>query len=68
MDGIGIARHGNVITLNYIPGTGTQLGLDGQSKGTPIPGEDFYRALLRIWLGEDPVDQSLKKALLGQTS
>jgi len=31
----------------------------------PIPGADFYRALLKIWLGEPPVDAVLKKALLG---
>ena len=31
----------------------------------PIAGEDFYRALLRIWLGEHPVQDNLKKALLG---
>jgi len=30
-----------------------------------IEGEDFYRALLRIWLGDKPVQEDLKKALLG---
>jgi hypothetical protein len=30
--------------------------------------EDFYRALLRIWLGERPVQEDLKKALLGEMS
>jgi hypothetical protein len=39
--------------------------LNGESRGGPIAGEDFYRALLRIWLGEDPVSKDLKKALLG---
>ncbi len=33
--------------------------------GAPIAGEDFYRALLRIWLGDRPVQDDLKKALLG---
>jgi len=32
----------------------------------PVTGEDFYRALLRIWLGENPVQADLKKALLGE--
>ena len=36
----------------------------GDDKGT-IAGEDFNRALLRIWLGEQPADASLKKAMLG---
>jgi hypothetical protein len=30
-----------------------------------MAGEAFYRALLRIWLGENPVQEDLKKALLG---
>lgn len=63
---IGSARSGSVITIDFAPGAGTQIGVDGQSRGTPIPGEDFYRALLRIWLGETVVDATLKKALLGQ--
>ena len=65
MTGIGLAKTGSIITLDYIPGTGTQPGLDGQPRGAPIPGEDFYRALLKIWVGDDPVDASLKRALLG---
>jgi hypothetical protein len=28
--------------------------------------EDFYVALLKIWLGDKPVDADLKKAMLGQ--
>jgi hypothetical protein len=31
-----------------------------------IPGEDLYRALLKVWLGAHPTSASLKKALLGQ--
>jgi len=37
----------------------------GKPAGSPIPGEDFYRALLRIWLGDNPVQEDLKKALRG---
>lgn len=65
---IGAARDGSLITLDLIPGAGTQIGLNGQPRGAPIPGEDFYRALLRIWLGDDPVNTALKKALLAQPS
>jgi hypothetical protein len=65
MSAIGASKSGALITLDFSPGTGTQTGLDGQPRGAPIPGEDFYRALLRIWLGDDPVNASLKKALLG---
>jgi hypothetical protein len=30
-----------------------------------LPGEDFNKALLKIWLGDKPVTEDLKKALLG---
>jgi hypothetical protein len=63
---VGAAKSGSVITLDYLPETGTRLTLNGEPKGDVIAGEDFYRALLRIWLGDDPVDGALKKALLGQ--
>jgi hypothetical protein len=51
-----------------VPAAGTQLTVDGKPSGAPIPGEDFYRALLKIWLGEHPVQDDLKKALLGDMS
>jgi len=58
------AKKGMVITLDWT-GTATQLGIDGKPAGKPIEGADFYRALLRIWLGDKPVQEDLKKALLG---
>ncbi len=63
---IGSAKEGQVVALEYLPGTGTRITIDGASKGPPIAGDDFYAALLRIWIGEHPVDASLKKAMLGQ--
>ncbi len=65
MAAIGAAKSGNVITLDYVPESGTRVSLNGEPKGEAIAGDDFYRALLRIWLGDNPVDSSLKKALLG---
>jgi hypothetical protein len=59
------ARKGMRITLDLLP-AGTQVTVEGRAVGAPIPGEDFYRALLRIWLGEKPVQDDLKKALLGE--
>jgi hypothetical protein len=58
------AKKGMTIALDWT-GKATQLVVDGKPTGTPIEGEDFYRALLRIWLGEKPVQDDLKKALLG---
>jgi hypothetical protein len=58
------AKKGMIITLDW-NGSATQVGLDGKPAGKPIEGADFYQALLRIWLGENPVQDDLKKALLG---
>jgi long-chain acyl-CoA synthetase len=66
MNALHSAKEGDIIALDWLPGTGTRIVLNGEARGKPIPGEDFYRALLRIWLGDDPVSKDLKKALLGQ--
>jgi len=58
------AKSGDTILLDYVPGTGTRVVINGESKGV-IPGEEFNRALLRIWLGDQPADAALKKAMLG---
>lgn len=55
---------GDVITLDYFPGEGTRVSINGTEKGR-VAGADFNRALLKIWLGDDPVDGDLKKELLG---
>ncbi len=62
---IGEAKTGNAITLDFLPESGTRVSLNGVAKGNAVAGEDFYRALLRIWLGDKPVDSDLKKAMLG---
>ena len=59
------APKGTAIDIDWLPGTGTRLGFNGEKRGEEIPGEDFYRALLLIWLGEHPAESSLKDALLG---
>ena len=66
MNEIKEAKTGLAIDLDWIPGAGTQVTIGGQPRGKPIAGEDFYRALLRIWLGDNPVSSDLKKSLLGQ--
>ena len=55
---------GDEIRLDYLPGKGTQVSLNGTLKGS-VPGEDFSKALLKIWLGSKPADGKLKDAMLG---
>lgn len=67
MRGAGEATKGAQIQLDYLPGVGTHITMAGKQLGKDIAGEDFYRALLKIWLGEKPSDRSLKGDLLGQS-
>jgi len=59
-------RKGDVLTLDWIPGTGTRIELNGSPLLSPLSGTVFYNALLRIWLGDDPADPDLKPKLLGK--
>jgi len=56
-------NEGDVITLDFIPGRGTLIAVHGSS--TFVPGDAFARAMLRIWLGKNPVSSSLKWQMLG---
>jgi hypothetical protein len=63
---IGEARTGMRIVLDYAPSRqSTTLAVDGAVQGAPMQGADFFRALLRIWLGERPAQPDLKRLLLG---
>lgn len=55
---------GDQILMTYVPGKGTQVTAKGVEKGT-IEGKDFADALFAVWLGPNPVQEDLKKAMLG---
>ncbi|KAA3627954.1 MAG: hypothetical protein DWQ09_12480 [Proteobacteria bacterium] len=61
----GDAVKGDVIHLDYIPGVGTRVLVNSEVKGT-IPGADFSRGLISVWLGSQPVTEGLKEAMLGK--
>lgn len=58
-------KKGDVITVDWLPGTGTLVQLNGKSLSEPMPEVAFYNALLKIWLGDNPADAHLKPQLLG---
>ena len=58
-------KEGDVITLDYIPASGTMITVNGKANPV-IEGADFYTALLDVWLGEEPADDDLKDAMLGE--
>jgi Chalcone isomerase-like len=62
---IGKVKKRDVVDLDWLPGRGLQLAHNGKLRGEPIPGDDLYAALLRIFIGERPVDAEMKIGLLG---
>jgi hypothetical protein len=60
---IGQLKEGNVLAFDFVDG-GTQVSLNGQAKGK-IPGDAFNKALFNAWIGDKPVQDELKKAMLG---
>jgi len=56
-------KEGNVVTLDFVDGA-TKIGFNGAAKAS-IGGEAFNAALMKVWLGENPVQADLKKAMLG---
>ncbi len=64
MSSIGVLKRDGVVFIDFLPGVGTRIIVNGEEKIT-IPGDDFFRALLRIWIGKKPVDGRLRDAMLG---
>jgi hypothetical protein len=61
---MGALNKGDVIDMDYLPGTGARVMVNGGLRGM-ISGDAFYNVLLKIWLGEHPVQEKLKRQLLG---
>jgi len=58
-------KKGESITVDLIPGTGMIILVNGKKIGETFTDESFFQALLQIWLGPKPIDDSLKPVLLG---
>lgn len=56
---------GDVITIDWIPGTGMVVTAKGKVQGDPFKDPEFFKAIMSIWFGESPADWKLKDALLG---
>jgi hypothetical protein len=59
-------RRGGEMFVTYVPGQGTTVAAAGGGKPVTVEGKDFADALFRNWLGREPADADLKKALLGR--
>ena len=56
---------GESFSVDYVPGIGSVVMLNGKPQGDPIKEPEFFGALMHIWLGKSPADDQLKDALLG---
>ena len=56
---------GDVIDVVYSPESGTRVIVNKEIKAT-IPGFEFHQAVMKVWLGDDPVDKDLKQGMLGK--
>lgn len=57
-------HQGDEVYIDFDPAQGTIVSINGTRKGL-IPGKLFYSAFLKTWLGDRPLNPSMKKQLLG---
>ncbi|MGQ0596720.1 chalcone isomerase family protein [Aquabacterium sp.] len=55
---------GDIFAIEFVPKRGTMFFVNGQPAGLPLEDVGFFPAVLRTWLGNRPVTQDLKDALL----
>lgn len=60
-----LARRADHVTWDYTPDGGARVMQNSVPIVPTMRGEDFYNAVLRVWLGPQPADAELKKGLLG---
>ncbi len=61
---LGQTRKGERIDIDFVSGA-TRVSVDGHPLGPAIPGDELFIAILRIFVGERPIDAELKQAMLG---
>ncbi len=59
---------GDVIEMDWIPGTGLVITVKGKVTTEPFKEPEFFKALMAIWLGPQPAYWKLKENLLGDMS
>lgn len=64
IDSIGDLSPGDVLDLDFIPNKGTQIRYNGKVVGGYVAGDDFYRSVMKIFVGDRPVDKRMKAGLL----
>jgi hypothetical protein len=57
---------GDTFSVDWQPGSGTVVRINGKAANEPIVEPEFYSGMLRIWLGKSPADLMLRDAMLGK--
>jgi hypothetical protein len=57
-------KKGDELIVDWTPGVGSQAILNGKKVGEVLPDLAFFNAIMRIWIGDKPVDAGLKPKLL----
>lgn len=65
---VGKVHKGDVVDLDWLPGEGLAMRINGKPVGAPVPGADLYAAMLGIFVGDRPVDAKMKAGMLGAAS
>jgi hypothetical protein len=56
-------RSGDVVTVGYAPDSDTTLRINGEAVVSQS-GNDLIDTMLRIWIGDSPISDNLKRLLL----
>lgn len=64
IDGLGDLKVGDIVDLDFQPDRGTVLRFNEKAVGQAVAGDDLYRAVLKIFIGEHPADKRMKEGLL----
>ncbi len=57
---------GETILVDFVPGTGLVINFRNKQQGEPIKEPEFADNFFKIWFGQKPADESLRRALLGE--
>ena len=56
---------GEWFAIEYTPGVGTTIVVNGKPAAEPFKEPEFFTALMKIWFGPQPADAGLRDSLLG---
>ena len=59
-------KEGEKLSITYTPGKGTSIANADGSEKISVEGKDFADALFSVWIGAEPVSESLREGMLGK--